>query len=1012
MGTKSSWTSESSSSDSGASRQRLKVLYDFEYETRGKRVRIVKDEQLVLVRKTNDDWWQVVRAADLAGSYYVPEQATFYVPTGYVGLQQPSDQLPDGTRFYVDKDKMFKAAEPPPSSSSSSSSSSGQSRKTSHDSFKSKVIRKLSGNLSATSQQSDGSGDKPTKAIKHSRKNSNDTSDEPALLKHHHWESSTFAMCFGRDNKSANEAQLNPFQEELENALSSRVSQRRLASSASLRNVRKEQPPPADSHQPAADSTFESIHDKWQKVSALSCNSSSQRQQQIRKVSEDNSTKKAQALPTIKESKSPNASPAKTPNEPVAIRRASRLPEEKSLTDDREPESRQRSCPEEQRPSSVAPAQDNGLDIINDKRKMWAIETLMSELMQSSSMAVKTLASEASNATKSVSGAKQLAQELHDMSVSRREAEIQVNLLDDVQAEEENGRQRELKAVAPKAERRMFDFVPRSQAVRSSSARSPKLLDEYNEANILSEAAGERAAAVNSEKRRGEERVRRSQSSPESPSYSSVPLRLRRDNVPSLPQQSNMPSKADFRNELQLSPSLEKLASEIKFLPASWKGNDSDRLSQEVPTTLDWPQTTTLSQDSLRLYKRRSKSEPQLLQRKSRSLGDLDCSEMDEREQLELRRRYKPVPKLRSKDSFKKILLSFHKPNTTFPLTGPAAAARPVPAKRRVHQQQQQPYQHHTPISSCDDLDQIDIERSTAVGFKSLLRASDSGSEECLQSKTFPSLPSLLILNRPHQNLYEQKHNHSQQQNASNDNLSSSRSLSSETILSSSSASARILDEPELDNIVDLPPGWRQIYDNNAKRFCFLNDRGDKWFSSNDAEGKIYFFEENSNESSWALPAIANERRVRTISNGDWPQLFDGNMCILKEGVINKTKITTENGKKLRKAWSLSYAVLTELFLLFFKDAKTFAAMKMDQSAAAKPDITVDLNGAFIEPIDKLSNRKNVYLINTILGLQVLIQSDNALAITEWYKEINDAILRLPFSQECRRTTSSKQFEG
>jgi hypothetical protein len=67
----------------------------------------------------------------------------------------------------------------------------------------------------------------------------------------------------------------------------------------------------------------------------------------------------------------------------------------------------------------------------------------------------------------------------------------------------------------------------------------------------------------------------------------------------------------------------------------------------------------------------------------------------------------------------------------------------------------------------------------------------------------------------------------------------------------------------------------------------------------------------------------------------------------------------------------------------------------MDQSATAKPDISVDLNGAFIESSDKLSNRKNVYLINTLLGLQVLIQWDNAFIIAEWYREIHDAIQRL-----------------
>lgn len=116
---------------------------------------------------------------------------------------------------------------------------------------------------------------------------------------------------------------------------------------------------------------------------------------------------------------------------------------------------------------------------------------------------------------------------------------------------------------------------------------------------------------------------------------------------------------------------------------------------------------------------------------------------------------------------------------------------------------------------------------------------------------------------------------------------------------------------------------------------------------------------------------------------------------VIKEGTINKTKIMSENGKKFRKNWTTSYAVLTELFLLFFKDAKTFAAMKMDQSATAKPDISVDLNGASIESADRLSNRKNVYLISTLLGLQVLIQCDSFTGTAEWYQEIHKAIQKL-----------------
>lgn len=68
---------------------------------------------------------------------------------------------------------------------------------------------------------------------------------------------------------------------------------------------------------------------------------------------------------------------------------------------------------------------------------------------------------------------------------------------------------------------------------------------------------------------------------------------------------------------------------------------------------------------------------------------------------------------------------------------------------------------------------------------------------------------------------------------------------------------------------------------------------------------------------------------------------------------------------------------------------------KSGQSAAAKPDISVDLNGAMVESGEKTSSRKNVFMISTILGLQVLIQSDNTAVANQWYQEICDVITRL-----------------
>lgn len=53
---------------------KVRVLYDFEYKTReSKSISIKEGEKLLLLKKTNDDWWQVIRSS--GRPFYVP--ATF-----------------------------------------------------------------------------------------------------------------------------------------------------------------------------------------------------------------------------------------------------------------------------------------------------------------------------------------------------------------------------------------------------------------------------------------------------------------------------------------------------------------------------------------------------------------------------------------------------------------------------------------------------------------------------------------------------------------------------------------------------------------------------------------------------------------------------------------------------------------------------------------------------------------------------------------------------------------------
>jgi hypothetical protein len=117
-------------------------------------------------------------------------------------------------------------------------------------------------------------------------------------------------------------------------------------------------------------------------------------------------------------------------------------------------------------------------------------------------------------------------------------------------------------------------------------------------------------------------------------------------------------------------------------------------------------------------------------------------------------------------------------------------------------------------------------------------------------------------------------------------------------------------------------------------------------------------------------------------------QIGNVNIVVLKQGPLNKTKLL-ENGKRQRKNWSVSHVVLTDTFLLFFKDQKTFASMQQSTSHAnSKPDHTVDLKGAAVAWCtgDK-SKRSNVFEVSSaVLGSTILMQDESLQTSAEWYQ--------------------------
>ena len=257
---------------------------------------------------------------------------------------------------------------------------------------------------------------------------------------------------------------------------------------------------------------------------------------------------------------------------------------------------------------------------------------------------------------------------------------------------------------------------------------------------------------------------------------------------------------------------------------------------------------------------------------------------------------------------------------------------------------------------------------------------------------------------------------------------------------------------------------------------------GVRWFSAVDQQnGKMYFYEENGNESCWTLPNVAQsiqdppqisdptrslmspltsylkkhasndndlessddvdvvvEMRKRTATTGalfkssseksnsveknknklsitktsalqerrsksmhpslpvSTPDFRIGsvNIVVNKQGPLHKTK-WLENGKKHRKNWTNSHAVLTDTFLLFFKDVKSFQTMSQKKASShgqSKPDLCFDLKGATVDWSPQHSKRNNVFEVSTLLGTTVLLQDDYIHVAGEWFQEINKVI--------------------
>ncbi|XP_037240553.1 rho GTPase-activating protein 12 isoform X5 [Falco rusticolus] len=229
------------------------------------------------------------------------------------------------------------------------------------------------------------------------------------------------------------------------------------------------------------------------------------------------------------------------------------------------------------------------------------------------------------------------------------------------------------------------------------------------------------------------------------------------------------------------------------------------------------------------------------------------------------------------------------------------------------------------------------------------------------------------------------------------------------------------------------PPRWAR--DASINKGDSQSHADHEWIKHADEQGRPYYYSADGSRSEWELPKYnaspqqqrdiiksrsldrrlqepivltkwrhstivldTNDKESSTASKASFPENESSPSSPKhqatgqeKYGLLNVTKIT-ENGKKVRKNWMSSWAVLQGSSVLFTKTQGSGTGWKFGVNQS-KPEFTVDLKGALIHRASKdKSSKKNVIELKTRQGTELLIQSDNDSFINEWYEVLNCTI--------------------
>ncbi|XP_066943332.1 uncharacterized protein [Macrobrachium rosenbergii] len=195
------------------------------------------------------------------------------------------------------------------------------------------------------------------------------------------------------------------------------------------------------------------------------------------------------------------------------------------------------------------------------------------------------------------------------------------------------------------------------------------------------------------------------------------------------------------------------------------------------------------------------------------------------------------------------------------------------------------------------------------------------------------------------------------------------------------------------------PRGWTKKYDAYTQTVYFYSKtKGERWFAKSTEGGKIYFYEESGSKSQWKLPEhediddsldgkeacnrpLSPENRRISLLGENLSELIENTK---KEGFLHRTFIMRE-GKKCRKNWTHSYVRYIPVH--FRSGASGVLHFSKTKDEDKKAEVFEFHDICHLEHTnDKKTSRQQVLGLRNGRDTEVLLQFDDKDIADEWFK--------------------------